>query len=331
MGNEVTSREIRKGLHRVAFTDDDGKLFAYHLLESERGLILFDTGMHDTPEAHIFPYLSRIGHSPADLVLVVITHADADHAGGNAAIRDACPGVLLAAHEADAPLIASEETMMSERYDQFTDVGVQYPSEIRSLLREMMDLGEPVDLMLVGGESISWRNGTFQIWHAPGHSRGSIVAYDPEVDVMIGGDAVYRKGTETVDGEVIQPPPYEHLPAYRRTIENIRETNPSLLLMSHYRPMEGEEVTAFLSGAFRWTENFDQVLTGVLRSADQPLSVPDLIDRVVDREGSYGMDLDLAYPITSHLREMPVRNVSTEEDDVPRFVLSDSPAEPEQP
>ncbi len=317
---EVENKEVIDGLHRVQFTDEEDKLFAYHILETGNGLVLFDTGMKDTPQEHIAPYLESIGYGLEDISMAVMTHVDADHVGGNKALREANPRVVIAAHKDDVPLIESKERMMEDRYGQFEDRGVEYPEEVKDILRDMMETDKDVDLRLQGGEEIKWKNGTVEIMHAPGHSAGSIIAYDEENDFLIGGDAIYAEGTITLSGTQLQPPPYERLDNYRKTIEKFRELDPELLLMSHFLPMEGGEVRKWVEQAWEWTEEFNKVLRSIIEDADSPLSVEGIIEEYVDREGSVGMNLDLAFPITSHLREMDVEEVEGD-DGVPRYSL----------
>lgn len=316
----VENQEIMGGLHRVQFTDENDKLFAYHILETGKSLILFDTGMKDTPQEHIAPYLESIGYGLEDISLAIMTHADADHNGGNAELREANPEVIIAAHKEDVPLIESEETIMEERYGQFEDLGVEYPGEVKDILRDMMEMDNNVDFRLKGGEEIKWKNGVVRIMHAPGHSAGSIIAYDEENDFLIGGDAVYAEGTITLSDTQLQPPPYENLKDYRETIEKIKDLDPELLLMSHFLPFEGEEVMDWVNQAWQWTEEFQEVLEEILRDAEEPLSVEKIIEEYVEREGSVGMDLDLAFPITSHLEEMGLEPEKGE-DDIPRYSL----------
>lgn len=51
------------------------------IVESNRSLIIIDTGMADNPD--LLDRLTALGHAPADFDLVINTHLHPDHIGGN--------------------------------------------------------------------------------------------------------------------------------------------------------------------------------------------------------------------------------------------------------
>jgi len=67
--------------------------------------VLVDTGIAETPEKVIFPYLDSLRLRPGQLTLAVTTHADLDHQGGNAAIKRTSPGTWLSCGAADRALV----------------------------------------------------------------------------------------------------------------------------------------------------------------------------------------------------------------------------------
>ena len=73
--------EILKGIHRIRTALGPRNLYQ-NLLIGER-CVLIDTGLTRTPEEVILPYLRKVGRSPEDIGLTLISHADADHFGGN--------------------------------------------------------------------------------------------------------------------------------------------------------------------------------------------------------------------------------------------------------
>ena len=101
--------EVVPGIHRIESVLGP-RPFSQYLLRDERSL-LFDTGVKERPAEVILPFLD--GLQP-DLMLN--SHADVDHFGGNAAIRQAAPRALFLAHELDVRWIESADTIMPERY-----------------------------------------------------------------------------------------------------------------------------------------------------------------------------------------------------------------------
>ena len=67
----------------------EGRASNVYLWQDDEGLLMFDTGMPgDTNK--ILAYLGEAGFQPADVLVILITHADADHAGGAAELSARC-------------------------------------------------------------------------------------------------------------------------------------------------------------------------------------------------------------------------------------------------
>jgi hypothetical protein len=85
-------------------------------------------------------------------------------------------------------------------------------------------------------------------------------------------DAVLERGLYTTDDQLISPPPYASVAAYRGTIDRLRELRPARLGTSHYAPIEGEPaVTAFLDGSAGFVADLDAAVDAELGADPQPL------------------------------------------------------------
>jgi len=297
---DTETTTLAPGITRVE-TVIDGKLHGYHVLDGANGPILVDPGVVDAPTTVYEPVLEANGWSLADVSLAVLTHADADHHGGNAQLREHAPSVTLAAHEADAHLMESVDAIMDERYGMFEDDhGISYDDDTRDWLDGMMGAGERIDVRLRGGEQLALADRELDVLHTPGHTRGHLALYDSTHDVVIGGDAVFGRGVFTVDGDYIQPPPYYRHPEYEDTIGLFRALDPETLSLTHYEIFEGRGVEAFLDESLAFASEMDALALDLVESGG-PLTLREAIDAVVERRGSYGLDVDLAYPLSGHL------------------------------
>lgn len=169
--------EVAPAIHRIE-SDLGPRFMAQYLLVGQERSVLVDTGLAATPDAVLLPALEGAGVEP-DLIL--ISHADLDHCGGNRRMRERYPRALLACHELDRPWIESNVSMLTENYLWHEPYGFDQPDENQR--REMLaQLGgdAPVDLGLRGGETIRIApDRRLEILHLPGHTPGHIGLWDP--------------------------------------------------------------------------------------------------------------------------------------------------------
>jgi glyoxylase-like metal-dependent hydrolase (beta-lactamase superfamily II) len=250
--------EVAPGIHRIE-SDLGERFVCQYVLAGDERTLLVDTGMPETPETVIAPYFESIGRSLEQLDLVLISHADLDHAGGKAAIRRSSPRALLACHELDRRWIESGEAMVSENYLWHEPFGFEEPdAEGRAELERGCGEDAPVDLALRGGETVrlspGWRA---ELRHLPGHTLGHLAVWDARSRAAIIVDAVLERGIYDRAGNLLIPPRIYDLDAYRTTISTLQELEPELLLTAHYPVMDAEAAQAFLARSLRFTEELE--------------------------------------------------------------------------
>jgi glyoxylase-like metal-dependent hydrolase (beta-lactamase superfamily II) len=112
----------------------------YFLNGSERG-VLVDSGCAPDPEQVIFPDLG-----PRDLDLVINTHCDLDHCGGNHAVKIENPDMQIRCGEADRRLIEDPQTMWNLSYNAYdSEHGIHYDEANRKAIVHSLGEPQPVD------------------------------------------------------------------------------------------------------------------------------------------------------------------------------------------
>lgn len=268
--------------------------FSQYLLRDERAMLV-DTGVKETPAEVILPALGGVR---ADVVLC--SHADVDHFGGNAAIREAMPDALVCAHALDTPWIEDADLIMRERYGWYDAYGVGYDADTAAWLEDAMGLCQPVDVRLQGGET--FRLGpelVVEILCLPGHSPGHVGVWEPRSRTAIVMDAVLADGLLDTEGRVIHPPPIVDVAAYETTVRLLQGLDPARLLTGHYDIIEGDDVGAFLAASLAFV---DRLRTYVATTDD--LSLAELLAGADAELGPFtSMPNELAAPIRSVLIE----------------------------
>lgn len=301
----VHLQEIVSGVFRIESVLGP-RPFAQYLLRAERSMLV-DTGIISTPADVLLPAFRQLGFDPADLDYVLITHADVDHFGGSAAMRQASPRAIICAHAADVPWIADRERILRERYGWYAAHGAaaDYDQATKAWLREAMGPDVPVDLSLLGGE---WfRLGpslSVQVLHLPGHSAGHIGLWEPISRTAIVTDAVLAAGLLNADGEVIHPPPYVLSDAYEASVRQLQSLRPARLLTAHYPVLAGDAVDRFLDESLAFVARARAAVCTELEARGE-VTLAGLLASVNPILGPFtSMANELGGPLRAHLREL---------------------------
>jgi glyoxylase-like metal-dependent hydrolase (beta-lactamase superfamily II) len=247
--------ELAPGLYRIE-SDLGARFMAQYVLTGPDRTVLVDTGLADTPVDVIDPYLAHAGLEPD---LVVISHADLDHCGGNHLLRRRHPHALFACHELDRRWIESNEAMVRENYGWHAPYGFPHADEAE-LLR-LLGGDSPIDLGLAGGETIRLGPGRcVEVLHLPGHTAGHLGLWDERTGAAIVIDAVLADGIYDRHGTKLIPPRYYELDGARATIARLQALRPELLLTAHYPVMARDEAQEWLALSLAWVDEVERVV-----------------------------------------------------------------------
>ena len=291
-------REVAPGIHRIE-SDLGPRFVAQYVLVGTDRTLLIDTGLAGTPDEVLIPALERAGAEPD---LIVISHADLDHCGGNRRMRERYPGALLACPELDRRWIESNEAMLAENYQWHQPYGLEQPDEAD---RQAMlaDLGGdvPVDLGLRGGETLRLGpDRRLEVLHLPGHTPGHLGVWDPATGTAIVIDAALCDGIYDRMGNKLIPPRYYDVAAYRHTIRRIAALEPELLLTAHYQPMGRAEAQAFCERSTTYVDAVEAIVSE--QRAAGEIRLKELTDRVDERLGPFPeFATEIAAGVRSHL------------------------------
>lgn len=152
------------------------------LLASEDGITLIDTGMSGEAD-RIAEQLAEEGYTLPDLQAIVLTHYHADHTGSAAELARRS-GAPVLAHQAEVPYIEQTEPLPAASFTR----------RLFNWLSDRVFRAEPcpVDRPLHDGEMVAALGG-LRVIHAPGHTPGSIVLYQPERQVLFTGDVLFNE------------------------------------------------------------------------------------------------------------------------------------------
>jgi glyoxylase-like metal-dependent hydrolase (beta-lactamase superfamily II) len=201
-------------------------IIAATALETEDGLLLFDTGPESTFK-NVENELRKLGFGPRDVRHVFLSHIHFDHAG--AAWRFAELGATIYVHPRGAPhlidprkLVASATRLYGDEMQRlWGTIAAIAPERVRVLEDNAVVRVAPFEICAVA---------------TPGHaSHHHIYAWDGNV---FGGDVA---GVRLGGGPPVPPfvPPELEIESWRESIAKIRALNPAKLYLPHFGLVPG--------------------------------------------------------------------------------------------
>ena len=243
--------------------DTDGYTSVY-LLDAERPALV-DTGLGTDYEL-VRDAMEEVGIAPEGLEVIAPTHVHLDHAGGTGFLAEDCPNADVVCHERGARHLV-DPTRLWEGTKQAVGEQLQFYTEPKPVpedrVREVTD-GDVVDL---GDHEL-------RVHHAPGHAPHHCIFEDPANDAVCTADAagIYVPSLERT--EPTTPPPNFDYEQCMDDVDAIADIDPSVLLYSHFGPVEGTETLA----------EYRDVLTGwvdTVEAARDDLGEEEAIERLV--------------------------------------------------
>jgi glyoxylase-like metal-dependent hydrolase (beta-lactamase superfamily II) len=300
--------EIFPHVHQIRSGIADRHLFQYLFVGDN--VLLLDTGTAATPRDVILPYLKQIGISPERLTMAVNTHADADHHGGNAALKRAAGNVLLACGDADRMVIEDPDRLFALRYNHWMKdhgVGLALLPEATKWVREMAGPAHRIDLTLRGGEQIAFEDDrSVRVLHVPGHSNGHLAFYDAKHRAVFVGDALHGSYCPSVNGDPSLPPAYFSILAYLSTVQLIESLEVKWIYSAHWPPYPVEKATEFLDECRRFVQMADAQVRKSLERHPGGLTLRACMDECGPLLGRWPAANKwlLMYPLHGHLAHL---------------------------
>jgi len=299
--------ELYKNTYQIQSLYGDRNLFQY-LFVGEK-TVLVDSGIAETPEKSIFPYMDNLHVDPQALSLVVTTHPDLDHQGGNSAVKSFLPQVCLTCGEADREMVEDPRVLFRQRYNfAKAEHGVGFASD-----EPWPDCGkaQPVDAVFRGGERVRISEGwELEVLHVPGHSHGHLALYDPTHRAAFVSDAIHGRGCPKADGKPGIPVTYYFVDAYLSTLQYFEGLQIDVLYSGHWPTMTGEQIRDFISESRQTVEFLDRVILQSLTTHPAGLSLKELMDAVAGAVGEWPEETWFltAFPVKGHLDRMEDRD-----------------------
>jgi len=210
----------------------EGQRSNIYLWKEEGSLILVDTGLPGDAEL-IVETVQDIGYQLSDIKAILITHADADHAGSAAALQT----------RTGATLYAGSETVELLRLGKS-------PKHLPRLVQFIVDRFSsyepvPVETMLIveDGELAS-DLGDWQALATPGHTLDHHSYCSKVNGILFAGDALNTRGDRL---QLMSKTINADQEAARQSAMRLLQLHPALIACGHGRPMQNHNADDMIS------------------------------------------------------------------------------------
>jgi glyoxylase-like metal-dependent hydrolase (beta-lactamase superfamily II) len=213
--------EILPGIHQV-----DGVNGNSYIID-RNGLTVIDTGIPGSGKTILSYIRDTLHREPSAITTVIITHFHTDHIGGIPALKNAVPGLKVAAHISDAGYLSGQQPL--PQYGGIRGLFLKLFVTLRPTI-------VPVDIILKDGDRI----GDLICIHLPGHTPGSAGFLDTESKTLFAGDLLRWDGTSLSEG----PRGFTmDVPTSRQSIRKIASLEFDTLLIGHGKPLRPDAAT----------------------------------------------------------------------------------------
>jgi glyoxylase-like metal-dependent hydrolase (beta-lactamase superfamily II) len=215
-----------------------------YLLRDNDGWTMLDTGLNTAPaQAAWDAAFAALGITPCDISQIILTHVHPDHYGmagwfQSLATSDAIPPVKMSPREAElAKLLWEGQGKQAKAFDQYLAACGMPAEMIPIVVTSLGSTGEmtyphPTQIETLNpGDSIAIGKRIFQMIHAPGHSDGQLIFYDPADKLLLSGDHVLMKITPNIGlWPDTEPDP---LGRFLASLKSLRDLEVRLALPGH--------------------------------------------------------------------------------------------------
>ena len=229
----LTLSQVSESVHRL-----ESVYTNWYLLAQGGRLTVLDAGLPGD-WSDFTSALSRIGHTPADIDAVLITHHHRDHVGNAEHLR--LSGARLFSHPADAPYLRGEKHLSNVGMARFL-WRPWYAAYMLRYVAKGITRTPPVARLdeLADGEVIDVP-GSPRVVHAPGHTAGSCALLDEDQSLLFSGDAlvtldVARGPRGRAGPQVVRGPHTEDADLALNSLDVLAATNAATVLPGHGDP-----------------------------------------------------------------------------------------------
>jgi glyoxylase-like metal-dependent hydrolase (beta-lactamase superfamily II) len=225
--------QVSENVHRLTSVYTN-----WYLLEAGGRLTVLDAGL-PADWREFSSALARLGHTPADIDAVLITHHHPDHVGNAEHLRSS--GARVLSHPADAPYLRGEKHLSSGAHARFLWRPWYAFYMLRYLAKGITRTPPVAELDKLADGEVLDVPGSPRVVHAPGHTAGSCALLVEDRSLLFSGDALVTldvvRGPRGCQGpQIVRGPVTEDADLAMESLDVLAATNADAVLPGHGEP-----------------------------------------------------------------------------------------------
>jgi glyoxylase-like metal-dependent hydrolase (beta-lactamase superfamily II) len=266
-----------------------------YLLDAEEPCLV-ETGPTTSADA-VSDGLRSVGIAPGELAHVVVTHIHLDHAGGAGTLASRYPRATIWVHQRGARHLEDPSRLVA------STARVYGEERMRRFFGDVVPIAGDRLRAVDHGAVVPLGNRRLDVVATPGHASHHICLVDSTTGALFAGDAL---GVHLPDVRVLRPatpPPEFHIELACDSIDRIRRRAESMLLLSHFGPVE--EIDRICELAIARIRRWGDIVRIALEDDDDVGRIAELLEREGASEylADSGRPIDLErYDVLSSIR-----------------------------
>lgn len=182
-----------------------------------------------------------------DIRALLLTHIHLDHAGATGTLVARYPHLHVYVHERGAPHMVAPERLLRSAARLYGD-------DMERLWGEFLAVPEQNITTLAGGETLRLGGRALRVYYSPGHASHHVMYFDEGTGAVFVGDMAGVRMPGCTYALPATPPPDIDLEAWRRSLDTMRDLDPSMLLLTHFGPAADPQahIEAYWQRLQRW-------------------------------------------------------------------------------
>lgn len=214
------------------YLEQPGVAAAFLLREGDRAAFVENNTERALP--YLLAALEEEGLGPEQVDYVIVTHVHLDHAGGSAALMDACPRATMLCHpRAQAHLVDPSRLVASSK-------AVYGEAKFAELYGEVRGVDMARTRVMADGETLKWGERELSFLHTRGHANHHFCVHDSATQGIFTGDSLGLIYPWLQSGGLLvlasTTPTDLDVPAAMESVDRIVGTAASTAYLTHFGP-----------------------------------------------------------------------------------------------